>query len=316
MTHVWGTSRRYHAYADQFRQQYGERIQKVSVNAGFTCPNRDGHLAVGGCSYCNNRSFTPSYCRSIESIQSQIEKGIRFLSRRYRRTKKYLAYFQSFSNTYAPLAELKEIYQAALSHPLIHGLVISTRPDCIDEEKLAYLSGLSKDYIIQMEYGIESCYDLTLQMINRQHNFDQARRAIFLTADHDLPVAVHLLFGLPGDSEQMMLDQAGMLSELPIKSLKLHQLQVIKGTAIARQYHEQPELFRLFSLEGYLLFIVSFLERLNPDISVQRFVSEVPPAYKIAPVWGSVRSDVLNQMIEEKLACKNTWQGKYYNKPS
>lgn len=305
----WGC-KPYNAYPVWFRNRFGERYQKISIDAGFTCPNRDGTKGTGGCTYCNNKSFTPSYCKAHDDLFHQVSEGIGFFSRRYRRAKKFLAYLQSYSNTYKPLSDIEAIYESILSHPDIYGLVISTRPDCVDERLLDYLAKLSDDYLIFLEFGIESCYNATLMRINRCHTFEDSVKAINMATERNLHVAAHLLFGLPGETREMMLEQARIVSGLGIESLKFHQLQIIKGTRMAAEYVENPELFRLFSLEEYIQFSIAFLERLKPEISVQRFFSETPPRLKLAPDWGLMRSDVLNQRLEETMVGQNTWQGK------
>ncbi len=227
MTYPWGHNRRFNSYTEYFKKHFGERVQKVTIDAGFTCPNRDGLLARGGCTYCNNDAFNPSYCQPIKSVTQQIEEGVEFHKVRYRRATKYLAYFQAYSNTYAPLEELKKIYDQALSFPGVVGLVIGTRPDCIDDEKLEYFSKLSEQYYIIIEYGIESCYNKTLEFINRQHTFEQSAEAIIKTAEYGINTGAHIIFGLPGESRDKMLQEAKILSELPISNIKFHQLQIV-----------------------------------------------------------------------------------------
>ncbi len=310
--YVWGHHRRFNAYSNYFKRTFGERVQKVSIDAGFTCPNRDGLVSRGGCTYCNNNAFNPSYCVPEKSVRQQIEEGIAFHKDRYRRTSKYLAYFQAYSNTYAPVAQLQKIYDEALSVEGIVGLVIGTRPDCIDEEKLAYFRDLSQKHYITIEYGIESCYDETLQRINRGHDFATARNAVELTAKYGLRTGAHFIFGLPGETHEMMLKEAEIISQLPLQSVKFHQLQVMKDTLMAKEYQANPDSFRFFEREEYLDFFVSFLERLNPEIVVERFIGEAPPRFRLSPGWGGYRNDQLVNMLEKKLKEQDTWQGKYY----
>lgn len=309
-TFPWGDSRRYNAIANRIKDKYGGRIQKVSVNAGFTCPNRDGTRGFGGCIYCNNRSFTPAYCLDDHDITSQINKGIEFLEERYRSPKFYAAYFQAYSNTYKPLEELKAIYNKALSHERINGLVISTRPDCVNESILDYLADLSKSYYVSIEYGIESCYDETLRWINRGHTFEESKCAISRTAAKGLHVTAHILFGLPGESSGQMLQQASILSGLPIDAVKFHHLQVIRDTPLARLYMQDPDRLYLFTLEEYVEFIIEFLEKLDPKIAVDRLVSEAPPSHRLNPGWGNKRADWIQKKIESVMEEKDTWQGK------
>jgi radical SAM protein (TIGR01212 family) len=308
----WGHKQRYNSYNEYFKTHFGERVQKVSVDAGFTCPNRDGTLGRGGCTYCNNSAFNPSYCKPAKSISKQIEEGIEFHLRRYRRANKYLAYFQAYSNTYKSLEELKTIYEEALAFPDVIGLVIGTRPDCIDDEKLAYLKELSKLYYIIIEYGIESCYDKTLERINRKHTFAQSVEAIEKTASYGIKTGAHLIFGLPGETRDEMMAEAKIISDLPLTTIKFHQLQIIRNTTMEKQYMEDPEQFKLFSPDDYIIFIVDFIENLNPNFIIERFSGEVPPRFLVAPDWGLVRSDQINTIIKKMLINKNSWQGKYY----
>lgn len=313
MEFPWGHNRRFNSYTEYFRKEFGERIQKVSIDAGFTCPNRDGTLAYGGCTYCNNDAFNPSYCQPNKPIKQQLDEGIEFHLKRYRRANKYLAYFQTYSNTFAPLEKLRSIYTEALSHPKVIGLVIGTRPDCIDDEKLEYFDQLNKDHYLIIEYGIESCYNKTLERINRHHTFEQSVEAIEKTARYGIKTGSHIIFGLPGESRQEMMNQVQILSELPINNIKFHQLQIIKNTRMALEYKKDPSAFNLFTLEDYINFIISFVEKLNPDFIIERFTGEVPPRFLAGPNWGLIRNDQVNQLIEKKFEEMNTWQGKKYN---
>ena len=310
MDHPWGHNRRFNSYTEYFKKEFGERVQKVSIDAGFTCPNRDGSLAYGGCTYCNNDAFNPSYCHPDKPIKQQLEEGIEFHLKRYRRANKYLAYFQTYSNTFAPLEKLEKIYAEALSHPKVIGLVIGTRPDCINDEKLEYFNQLNKDHYLIIEYGIESCYNKTLEKINRQHTFEQSVEAIEKTASKGIKTGSHIIFGLPGESRQEMMDQVQILSELPLNNIKFHQLQIIKNTQMAMEYKKDPSAFDLFSLEDYIDFIVDFTSQLNPNFIIERFTGEVPPRFLAGPNWGLIRNDQVNHLIEKKFEELNTWQGK------
>ncbi|MEG2849305.1 MAG: TIGR01212 family radical SAM protein [Bacteroidales bacterium] len=229
--------KRYNSFVGYFKQKYGCRLQKIVIDAGFTCPNRDGSVSVGGCTYCNNDAFHPNYSTPNKSILSQIEEGIEFHKNRYRTTQNYLAYFQPYSNTYAPLKDLKKLYTQAFEHPAVKGIVIGTRPDCIDNYKLDYLQELSQEKIVIIEYGIESCYDKTLKRINRGHNFATAVKAVEATAARGIHQGAHFIFGLPGESIEQMLCMAPIINELPLNSVKFHQLQIIKGTAMNKSLH-------------------------------------------------------------------------------
>lgn len=308
----WGNQRRFNSYAEYLKKQFGGRVQKLAINAGFTCPNRDGTKGWGGCTYCDNDAFNPSYCHSEKPILQQIEEGIEFHTRRYRRASRYLAYFQPYSNTYAPLDKLKEIYSQALSLPDITGLVIGTRPDCIDGEKLEYFRGLADSHYIMLEYGIESCYNRTLKRINRGHSFEDTVAALEMTSQYGIKSGVHLIFGLPGESREEMMNEAEILSAFPVQNVKFHQLQIIKGTRMASEYKEQPEDFLQFSLDDYIEFIIDFVEKLNPAFVIERFAGEVPPRYLAGPGWGLIRNDQILARIEKRMEERRTWQGKKF----
>ncbi len=308
----WGNDRRFNAYSNYFRNLYGARVQKVSIDAGFTCPNRDGSRGVGGCTYCNNNAFNPSYCKPEKSVSQQIAEGIKFHKWRYNEAVSYLAYFQAYSNTYAPLETLKKLYEEALNYPEVIGLIIGTRPDCIDEEKLEYLKELSVNHYIAVEYGIESCYNQTLKRINRGHTFEEAVRAVKMTSGLGINTGAHFIFGLPGESREEMLDQADMISELPLTTVKFHQLQIIKGTSMETEFKNNPGDFNLFTWDEYLDFFIAFIERLNPAIVVERFTGEAPPRFLTGEGWGKKRTDQIVNLIEKRLEDLGTWQGKLY----
>ncbi len=319
--------KRYNSFVGYFKRRYGERLQKIVLDAGFTCPNRDGKVGRGGCTYCDNAAFHPAYSTAGKSLHQQMDEGIEFHKVRYRTTEHYLAYFQSFSNTYAPLSRLRELYEEALGHPDVVGIVIGTRPDCVDEEKLDYLADLSQGKVLTswsrsiasqvriapiviVEYGVESCYDQTLLRINRGHDFETARRSITMTAERGLDVGAHFILGLPGESVQMMLDSCEQINSLPLRSVKFHQLQIVKGTRMEKEYAECPEDFVRFSLEEYLDFFVNMLERLRPDLFIERFVGEVPPRFVNETPWGLIRNVELLRLLEQRLATRATWQGR------
>ncbi len=308
----WKHSRRFNSYSEYFKDVFGQRVQKISVDAGFTCPNRDGTIAKGGCTYCNNDAFNPSYCDPKKSIEEQVKEGIEFHKVRYRRAKNYLVYFQPYSNTYAPLEQLKKLYESALSQEGVVGLVIGTRPDCVDDQKLKYLGQLAKDYYIVVEYGVESIYNQTLKRINRWHSFEQSVEAIRKSADYGLKVGAHFIFGLPGESREMMSDSVNIISKLPLTTIKFHQLQIVSGTQMAKDFKLHPEHYDLFSFGEYVQFIIRFAENLNPKFIIERFAGEVPPKYLSGPGWGLIRNDQINNAIEKEMVKKNTWQGKYY----
>ena len=302
--------KRYNSFVGYFKRKYGERLQKIVLDAGFTCPNRDGKVGRGGCTYCDNAAFHPSYSTSGKSLYQQMDEGIEFHKVRYRTTEHYLAYFQAYSNTYAPLERLKQLYEEALSHPQVVGIVIGTRPDCVDEEKIDYLAELAKKHVVIVEYGIESCYDETLVRINRGHDFETARRAVRMTAERGIDVGIHLILGLPGETRQMMLDACDKINDLPIRSVKFHQLQIVKGTRMEQEYAECPQDFERFSLDEYLDFFTDILERLNPNIHIERFVGEVPPRFVNETPWGLIRNVELIRLLDKRLEERQTWQGR------
>ena len=310
MNYPWGNNRRFHSLADQYKARYGSRIQKVSIHAGFTCPNRDGRVGTGGCTFCNNSGFSPSYCHENLSIETQIEKGLRFLKKRYKRAQLFVAYFQAYSNTYAPLEILKKRYEEALSHPGISGLSIGTRPDCVTDDILDYLSFLSTKYIIHVEYGVESCYEDTLLRINRGHTFQDSVEAIEKTSERGLHTGIHLIVGLPGESHEQILKQGVIISQLPVNSIKFHQLQIVKDTPLAQEYLNNPSDFHFFEPEEYVVFMADFLENLAPRIAIERFAGEVPPEFNLRKSWSGLRSDQVIILIEKELEQRNSWQGK------
>jgi radical SAM protein (TIGR01212 family) len=286
LEYPWGHKRRFNSYTEYIRRTFGGRVQKVVVDAGFTCPNRDGLKGTGGCTYCDNDAFNPS--------------------------EKFLVYFQPYSNTYAPLETLKPLYERALEYPGVIGLVIGTRPDCVDEAKLDYLKKLSERFFIQVEYGIESCNDRTLRHINRGHTFAESAEMILRTHERGIRTGAHMIFGLPGESEEEMLSEAEMLSSLSIDTIKFHQLQIVKGTTMEREYLADASGFVQFTMEEYIRFIVSFIERLNPGIVIERFSGEVPPRLLNHVSWDLIRYDEVLRLIEKELERRDTWQGKYF----
>ena len=299
----------YLTYADYCRRLFGTTVQKIAVDGGFTCPNRDGTLGTTGCTFCNGEAFAPAYCRTAGSITRQIEEGIRFHTRRHRKASRYVAYFQSYSNTYAPLEVLHSRYEEALSHPMISGLVVSTRPDCVNDATLNLLQTLSGQKYVAVEYGIESCYNETLRHIQRGHDFACTVNAIHATAARGIHIGGHLILGLPGESREQMLAEADILSSLPIDTLKLHQLQLLRGSELERLWHTDPTVVPSpFTVEEYVSLVADFLRRLRPDITIERLAAEVPPRYQADPSrsWlhddGShVRPDDIARLVAQRL---------------
>ena len=312
MQHVWGDERPYNSYSNYFRRLFGQRVQKLSVDAGFTCPNRDGRVGTGGCTFCINGAFTPSYCTPSKSITQQIEEGIEFHRNRYRSASSYLAYFQSFSNTYAPVERLRQLYGEALSHPLVRGIVIGTRPDCIDDEKLDLLADIARERYVAVEYGIESVDDRTLRAVNRGHDFATARRAVEMTAARGLHTGAHFIIGFPDETDADLIAATEVINSLPLTTVKFHQLQVFRGTAMAEQYDRNPERFPFRTTDEYIDLIIEILRRLRPDIVVERFASEAPPRYHYGRNWGLLRNETLWSMLEKRLRERNAYQGEKF----
>lgn len=311
MIYSWGTERRLNTYSDYFRRHFGQRVQKITIDAGFTCPNRDGVTGTGGCTFCNNKAFNPSYNHPEKSVADQILQGMAFHKKRYRKAKLYLAYFQAYSNTYADLEELKALYEQALEVPGIIGIVVGTRPDCVDGAKLDYFQELSQRCHVVVEYGIESVFNRTLERVNRGHDVETSLAAIKETAKRGIHVGGHLIVGLPGEGREENLEAVKIVSSWPLSSIKFHQLQLIKGTAMAREYEENPGDFVEFSMESYLQLMMEMLERLNPSIVVERIAGEVNPGLGLREGWG-LRYDAVLRAFEEELEKHDSWQGKHF----
>lgn len=378
--------KRYNSFVGYYRRRYGERLQKLVLDAGFSCPNRDGTVGRGGCTYCDNAAFHPGYSTPGKPLLAQIDEGITFQKVRYPRARHYLAYFQAYSNTYGSLERLKALYEEVLSHPEVVGIVIGTRPDCVDEEKLDYLADLAAGRvlpgwqrslrqtqgptaqatvpgqakistqapfpvqtktpaqttfsasadsvsestppvaepvevteltapIVVVEYGIESCHDSTLRHINRGHNFECARKAVEMTAERGIDTGAHFILGLPGETREMLLDQCGLISSLPLRSVKFHQLQIVKGTAMEKEYAADPSAFYRPGLDEYLDLVIDILERLRPDLYIERVAGEVPPRFVNDTPWGLVRNFEILRLLDKRLEERDTWQGRLYSKP-
>ena len=275
----------YKEFGELLTKHFPYKVQKISINAGFTCPNRDGSKAVGGCTYCNNQSFSPGYGGKQKSVSQQLEEGIEFFSHKYPEMK-YLAYFQSYTNTYDSINKLIALYKEALAYPNVVGLIIGTRPDCMPDELLDYFEELNKKTFLVIEYGLESTLDSTLQFINRGHTHAESVEAIKKTAARGIYTGAHLILGLPHETREQILSHADEISKLPLTTVKLHQLQLIKGTVMAKQHREHPEWFDLFEVDEYIDLAIDFAERLNPDFIIERFVSQSPKSLLIAPDWG------------------------------
>lgn len=406
-TDYYSDGKHYNSFVGYYRRRYGERVQKLVLDAGFSCPNRDGTVGWGGCSYCDNAAFHPGYSTPGKALLAQIEEGIEFQRVRYPRVRHYLGYFQAYSNTYGTLERLQRAYEEVLSHPEVVGIVIGTRPDCVDEEKLDYLSGLAGGRVLKgwrrtfggsgidggwtnersadsgsgangwraddrstndrstnsisansistnsisansrstnggsiddrstnngsadgglpegktidapivvVEYGIESCYDATLRRINRGHDFECARRAVEMTAERGLDTGAHFILGLPGETREMLLDQCDAISSLPLRFVKFHQLQIVKGTAMEKEYAADPSAFYRPGLDEYLDFVIDILERLRPDLYIERVAGEVPPRFVNDTPWGLVRNFEILRMLDRRMEERGARQGRLFPK--
>ena len=305
------TEKRYNDFSSFIRRKFNTRVQKVSIDAGFTCPNKDGTKGVGGCTYCNNNTFNPDYCKPIKPIKQQINEGIEFFSKKYK-TQKYLAYFQAFTNTYAPLVDLKEMYEEALDHEDVIGLVVATRPDCIKNEVLDYLEELAAaGNFIKLEFGLESTKNETLEVINRCQTHEEAIDAFKRAEGRGLHLGGHLILGLPGETKEDMMNHAKMVSQLPINTLKIHHLQIVKHTMMAVQFKKTPEMFTSMELNEYIDFVVDFMEKLKPEIIIERFFSESPSSMLIHPKYGLKNFEV-KHLVEKRLEERETKQGRLF----
>ena len=300
----------YNDFSEFLSRKFPCKVQKISINAGFTCPNRDGTKGRGGCTYCNNQSFSPGYGKPTKTISEQLKDGIDFFSHKYPEMK-YLAYFQSYTNTYDSIEKLIRMYEEALAYPDVVGLIIGTRPDCMPDELLDYFAELNKKTFVLIEYGVESTLNKTLERVNRQHTWEESVEAIKKTAEKGILVGAHLILGLPGETDEDLLSHAEKLSELPLTTLKIHQLQIIRGTAMAKEYKLLPESFHLFELEEYVDLCVDFAERLHPDIYIERFASQSPKSLLIAPDWGLKNYELTGKVVK-RFKERGTWQGRLY----
>lgn len=296
----------YNSYSQWIRKQFPYRVQKISIDAGFTCPNRDGKVGRGGCIFCDNNTFNPAYCDRKKTITQQLEEGKQFFSRKYP-DMKYLAYFQAYSNTYDTLDVLKRKYEEALAVEDVVGLVIGTRPDCMPDDVLDYLEVLNKQTFLIVEYGIESANDETLQRINRGHSFETARQSVERTTGRGILTGAHVILGLPGEDATESIRQAALISSLKLNLLKIHQLQIIRGTYLAEIYEKKP--FHLYSVDEYIKLIASYLQYLRKEIIVERFVSQSPPEMVIAPHWGMKNYEFTNLLVNY-MKKEGVWQGK------
>lgn len=298
---------RYNDYGSFLQQHFAGKVQKISINGGFTCPNRDGTVGRGGCTFCNNQTFNPDYCRSELSVTEQLQEGIRFFARKYP-TMRYLAYFQAYTSTYDNIDRLIARYEEALSVEGVVGIIIGTRPDCMPPALLDYLAQLAQRTFVTVEYGVESTIDTTLQRINRGHDYASAVEAITRTAQAGIITGAHLILGLPGESRNDMLSHATRLSQLPLHTIKLHQLQLIRGTVMGNEYEIHPQQFDIPDIDTYIDLAIDFTELLRPDIVIERFVSQSPAELLLAPHWG-VKNHEFTARLLRRMRERDAYQG-------
>ena len=308
----FNNGKRYNDFSSYIKTIFSERVQKVSLDTGFTCPNRDGSKGIGGCTYCNNNTFNPEYCEPIKPISQQLNEGIDFFSKKYK-TQKYLAYFQAYTNTYSDFENIKRMYTEAISHPKVVGMVIGTRPDCINKDIIEMLADFAKDYYISLEFGVESTLNRTLNLINRCHTYEETIAAYNMAKDKGIHLGAHMILGLPGESKNEILEHAIKISKLPIQTLKLHHLQIVKYTMMAKQLKDTPEMFNLFEVNDYIDFVTEFIALVRPDIVIERFTSESPAKLLIAPKWNGIKNFEMVDKINKKLIEKDLWQGCRYS---
>lgn len=299
----------YNDFGTWIRTRFPFKVQKISIDAGFTCPNRDGQTGTGGCTYCDNRTFNPTYCDRRKTVSEQLEEGKAFFARKYPEMR-YLAYFQAYTNTYAPISSLATMYEEALCTENVVGIVIGTRPDCINEALLDYLKTLSRRTFVLIEYGIETANNTTLRRINRGHTFECTQRAIEMTHRRGILVGGHIILGLPGEDAAESIRQAPIISSLPLDILKIHQMQIIRGTVLAREYARKP--FHIYNVDEYIQLIIDYIARLRKDLILERFVSQSPADLLIAPKWGLKNYEFTNRLVN-RMKKIGAFQGMNYH---
>ena len=302
------SSRLYYPFSQYLRERYPFRVQKIPLAAGFTCPNIDGTVGYGGCIYCNNLSFSPNAGRPGVSIVQQIEKGIEFYRHRTG-AQKFIAYFQTHTNTYAPLDLLRSLYDLAFSYPDVIGLSVGTRPDCVSKDCLDLLQGYTDRGEIWVEYGVESSHDTTLRLLNRCHDFAAVKDAIQRTQGRDLKICAHVILGLPGEDREMMMETARCLAQLGVDGVKIHHLYVSKNTRLEKMYYAGE--VKLLSLEEYLPLVAEFLEWLPSTVVIQRLLGELAGDYIVAPQWGRGKKAILHA-LEQKMRDQGQYQGRLW----
>lgn len=307
----WGDDQPLYTYTRYMRNLFGERVQKLAVDAGFSCPHRvSSDRLSGGCTYCNNEAFNPSYCTPQKPICQQLEEGMTFHANRYRRASRYFAYFQAYTNTYAGVDRLRSLFCEALETSGVEGLVIATRPDCLPPEVVSLLEELARRTYLFVELGVETLHDVTLERIRRGHDAATSLEAIARLRRAGLPVGVHLIWGLPGETPAMMYETLGRVARADIQTIKFHQLQILRGTRMAQEWEATPDAFTLWSLDVYLEFLVGVVSALPPTIAIERICAEAPPRYLLAPNWGLIRNDEVLRRFKALLETKGEYQGK------
>lgn len=303
----------YNRAAEWYKTKFGGRIQKIAIDAGFSCPNRDGTLSESGCIYCNNASFAPFYSNSLLSITEQLQKGSSFYQKRYQ-CQRFFAYFQSYSCTYAPIEILRKKYQEAAAFKGVEGLIIATRPDCLNEEIVNLLHEFSQKTYLRIEIGVESFDDRVLSAINRCHNATTAKNAIAMIRKKNIDVSAHLIFGLPEESSDCQIKTAEEIADSGANFVKLHHLQIVKNSRLAEMFSNNPENMKLHSMYSYLEVVASFIAHLPPEIAIERFINRVPPAQLIAPRWNDIDESYFQRFLIEKLKKQNLWQGAKFSR--
>jgi len=296
---------RFRSYNKWLKEKFGERVYKVIVDAGFTCPNRDATVAVGGCAYCNNNSFRPPSAIKTDPIRDQVRDGIQYIRKRFE-ANKFIIYFQPFTNTYADTEYLRQLYVDAIDHPEVVGLAIGTRPDCVDEEKIRMIDEIAQKTFVSLEFGVESIYDDTLRRVNRGHDYAAFLRAMELTRGRSIHIGAHLILGFPWETREQWLAMADEMSRVGVDALKIHHLHLVRGTALAAEYVRRP--FRVLEYEEYLNVLCDFVERLDSRIIIERMFGEAPFGLLVAPNWRRTKNDLVRD-IQRKFEERNVHQG-------
>ena len=295
----------YYSFNKYLQNKFGCKVYKVTIDAGMTCPNRDGTKGVGGCIYCNNEGFSVNSRREIRPVREQVSEGIKFKKKRYN-AEKFIAYFQAYSNTYAPVHRLDKLYHEGVDHPDVVGLAVGTRPDCISKEKIDLLQSFTDDYEVWVEYGLQTCHDRTLELINRKHNYSHFLEALDMTLGKNIKICAHIIFGLPGENHEDMMETIEKLSSLPVDGIKFHVLHIMRNTILEKAYIDGE--IQLLEQDEYVNLVCDALEILSPDITIHRLTADAPPPALVAPEWCLNKGTLLNQ-IEGELKSRGTFQG-------